>query len=78
MKYKIVVSRRWDKDAPIKAFCSDEEVGASMELDYFMSAVAVEIGNPALLLTATQLKNALLKASFEVLSEMKQATKAVV
>lgn len=76
MRTKIVVSRKWSKPQ-IEAFVSQEEVGASIDLDEFIAAVVEEIGNPTTLVTKAGLKSKLEIAAEAVLSELRHSTKFV-
>ena len=76
-KAKVVVSRKWT-DVQIRAFVTDDAVGAEMMLDDFVKALAAEVGNPALLMTRAQLLEKLQKASVVAQWELKDATKFVV
>lgn len=72
----VVVSRQW-KQPSIKAFISNKEVGAEMELSSFLESVVEEMGNPAMVMTKAALLSKLSAAADEVLSEMKDKTKHV-
>jgi len=74
---KIVVCRQW-AHPDIEAFVFSDQVGARMELDAFVDALAAAVGNPAMILTKEQMKSRLRVACLAVSEEMKFATKFVV
>jgi len=74
---KIIVSRMWAKPN-IEAFVYSDQVGARMDLNDFITAVATEMGNPVIILTRSQLLDKLRSAVEVVSAEMKNATKHVV
>lgn len=76
-KLCVTINRKWN-DAEIQAYCTDAEIGVKMALDDFVKAVAVEMGNPATILTKAQLLAKLQEASAKVQAEMKFQTRHVV
>jgi hypothetical protein len=73
----VVVSNTW-ANIGITAFVTQEGLGSKMLLDDFVQALALEVGNPAFILTSKSLAANLHAAKNVVLDEMKQATIHVV
>ena len=73
-KQRIVVARKWE-NPEILAFMSDKEVGASMDLVSFLSALAQEVGNPTLLFSTQGMLKKMLEASETIQKEMKESTR---
>lgn len=76
---KIIVSRKWD-NAKIScivettAIVNDAEIKLTIDLASFLASLTNEIGNPAALMTTAQLHARIVKASAEVIAEMKRAS----
>jgi len=77
LRTKIVVSRQWAHPS-IEAFVHSDAVGARMELNDFVAALAHEVGNPAMIFTKAQMYERLKAAAEAVSAEMKCATSHVV
>lgn len=60
--------------APIEMFVTGDEVGITMTLDAFITALVAKVGNPTLLLTRAQLQARLTAASVEIVTDMKTET----
>lgn len=77
MKTKLIVSRKWHQPT-IETFLSAEEVGSSIDLNDFLTALVEHIGNPTLLVTKTALAKKVQEASDAVLDEMRRTTVHIV
>lgn len=77
MKTRLVISRQWD-NPQIRAFVSQTEVGAEIELDDYIDAIVEQIGNPTLMVTKAGLKEKIRIASEAVLAELRKSTAHVV
>jgi hypothetical protein len=77
MNERVVVSRKW-ANPEITAFVTNIEVGASMSLDDFLSALSEEVGNPTWFFSKAQLFAKLVQAKDHILKEMKDTTKFVI
>ena len=75
-KSVLTVSRQWH-NPNILVWVNDEEIGMGMKLSDFMIALAKEIGNPALLLTNSQLLTKLNTAASNITEGMKAQSSQV-
>lgn len=75
-KSKVVVSRQW-KNPEITAFVDAQEVGASMSVAQFIESIVEQSGNPAMVMTKSQLTARLQAAAEAVIVEMKRSTAKV-
>ena len=69
---KVTVCRVWDR-GEVTAFCSDQVVGAEMELDSFLHVLLYEAG-----ILDPKIVQAIIGTAPRVLSRMKQETAKVV
>lgn len=72
-KETLIVSRQWNSPT-IRVFMNQKEVGAEMDIKEFLEALVVNVGNPTLLVTKTQMLNKLNEATEAIVIEMKRAT----
>lgn len=72
-KHVVVVSRDWH-NPQIVIDVTDTGIGVSMPLSDFITAVATEVGSPALLMTNAALLGKLTDAAAKVTAGMKQET----
>lgn len=76
-KHVVVISKSWAEDTPILIDVQDTQIAVSMPLEAFMARLAEEAGNPAMLLTAAQLRARLERAAGAVCEKMKRETTKV-
>jgi hypothetical protein len=73
---KVVVGRHWESPN-LTVGVTTQGIEISMDMGDFLHAVALETGNPALLLTVGALERKLVAAADEVVRKMKGETKQV-
>lgn len=73
MKEAIVVSRQWNKPT-IRAFMTQKDVGAEMELNDFLTAILELVGSPTFTMTKNQLATKVFAAKEQIITELKNST----
>lgn len=75
-KQAVVISRCWDNPS-ISIKVTDKEIGIEMNLADFITALAQEVGSPALLFMQQTLLEYMRLASERIIESMKQETAKV-
>jgi hypothetical protein len=73
----VLVSRRWD-NPNITVAITRADISIAMSVEDFVTALALEVGNPTFLMTTAGLKTALQAAATNVVEGMKAETARVV
>jgi hypothetical protein len=76
-KHVVVVSRKFEKGAPIRVDVTKLGISISTPLDAFLDELVVEVGNPTFLFRQASLREALGKAAMRAVNNMKAETAAV-
>ncbi len=72
---KVTVGREWaNRTIFVKVRCDENEIEASIDLTEFLAALAVEVGNPALVMTKAGMEKRLLEAAEVLVTKMKRET----
>ncbi len=71
----VVISRYWD-NPQILVHVSDQRIAIEVDLNDFLKALVMEMDHPALIVTRSQLADAILAATKQVLSKAKEASAA--
>jgi hypothetical protein len=73
MKSKVVTCRKWSQPL-LDSFVTAEEIGVRMDLDDYITALCMELGNPTFLVTNAKLEQRIRQASNKILTEIKKST----
>lgn len=73
----VIVSRKFEKGAPITIVVSQVSINISTPLEDFLDELVLEVGNPAFIVTQTMLRSAVQGAASRVVTSMKAETAAV-
>jgi hypothetical protein len=77
MTVKVLMSRKW-KSPEIAYTVDGIGISGAMSLEDFVTSVAIEVGNPAMILTRAALLERLQTASNAICTELRENTRLVV